>query len=219
LPDKQNSGRLAIYTDTYCIDDYQMKDNADNCFWMIKSLVKYELVLMLSNLIHGMNIYNDLQIRSKAILASDYDDKAKRLNNTNDNNSIVTYGDDKCIYNNYTMLLNKPENTGIPHFRHHNSQITTAVIPNIIDRYSFEDNKEEKPNFILEYFESLLYTLIPLLTIIFTIILITKCRKIRMKRVRPIVSLAQLKQSTQEYSYNDLNSSIDSSTAIINSIV
>jgi hypothetical protein len=106
----------------------------------------------------------------------------------------------------------------IYHYKHTNSTFTTKVIPNIIDKFSFDGEKEEN-NYLAEYLEDLLYTIIPLLIIIFSIILIVKCRKIRMKRVRPIVSLAQLKQSTQDYSYDDLNASIDSSTAIINSIV
>ena len=43
LVDKEHSGRLAVLTDGYCIDDFQMKENVskDNCFWLVKSIVKY----------------------------------------------------------------------------------------------------------------------------------------------------------------------------------
>jgi hypothetical protein len=160
-----------------------------------------------------MNIYNDLQIKSKQVLDKDYDDTNTKSNTTN---LPIPYNPETCIYSNYTLLLNKPD---ITTYKHHRTTLTTKIIPNIIDKYSFEDDKGEYKNFLAEYIESILYTLIPILAIIFTIILITRCRKIRMKRVRPIVSLAQLKQSTQNYNTIDLNSSIDSSTAIINSIV
>jgi hypothetical protein len=176
------------------------------------------MYLTSSNLIHGMNIYNDLQIKSKNKLDKDYDDRKNKTNSIEA--ALPTYNSKQCIFSNHTLLLNKPENTAVSYYRHIHSQITTNIIPNIINRYSFEDNKEVENNYLVEYIESILYTFIPLLIIIFTIVLITKCRKIRMKRVRPVVSLAQLRLlSTEHHDYQDLNSSIDSSTAIINSIV
>jgi hypothetical protein len=40
LTDKPNSGRLSIFTDTYCLDDYQLRNKEENCFWLISSIIK-----------------------------------------------------------------------------------------------------------------------------------------------------------------------------------
>jgi hypothetical protein len=40
LNGKINSGRLGIFTDTYCLDDYQMRGEKENCIWLITSIVK-----------------------------------------------------------------------------------------------------------------------------------------------------------------------------------
>ena len=62
----ENFGRLAIFTDSYCLDDYQFSKNAksNNCFWLIKNLVQF--------LIHGMYIINDLNLQSKNRLTKNY---------------------------------------------------------------------------------------------------------------------------------------------------
>jgi len=41
IDDKPNSGRIAIYTDTYCMDDYQLRLNqSENCFWLMGAIIK-----------------------------------------------------------------------------------------------------------------------------------------------------------------------------------
>lgn len=61
-----NFGRLAIFTDSYCIDDYQYSKNhkSKNCFWLIQDLVQF--------LIHGMYILNDLNLSGKNRLVKNY---------------------------------------------------------------------------------------------------------------------------------------------------
>ncbi len=63
---KENFGRLAIFTDSYCLDDYQYKKNylSKNCFWLIQDLVQF--------LIHGMYIINDLNLSGKNKLKKNY---------------------------------------------------------------------------------------------------------------------------------------------------
>ena len=62
----ENFGRLAIFTDSYCLDDYQYKKNikSKNCFWLIKNLIQF--------LIHGTYIVNDLNLQSKNRLKKNY---------------------------------------------------------------------------------------------------------------------------------------------------
>ena len=64
--EKENFGRLAIFTDSYCLDDYQYKRNikSKNCFWLIKNLIQF--------LIHGTYIINDLNLQSKNRLKKNY---------------------------------------------------------------------------------------------------------------------------------------------------
>ena len=59
-------GRLAIFTDSYCIDDYQYSKNnkSKNCFWLIQDLIQF--------LIHGMYILNDLNLSNKNRLLKNY---------------------------------------------------------------------------------------------------------------------------------------------------
>ena len=59
-------GRLAIFTDSYCIDDYQYSKNnkSKNCFWLIQDLIQF--------LIHGMYILNDLNLSGKNRLLKNY---------------------------------------------------------------------------------------------------------------------------------------------------
>jgi len=61
-----NFGRLAIFTDSYCIDDYQYSKNSKskNCFWLIQDLIQF--------LIHGMYILNDLNLLNKNRLTKNY---------------------------------------------------------------------------------------------------------------------------------------------------
>ena len=61
-----NFGRLAIFTDSYCIDDYQYGKNnkSKNCFWLIQDLIQF--------LIHGMYILNDLNLSNKNRLLKNY---------------------------------------------------------------------------------------------------------------------------------------------------
>ena len=61
-----NFGRLAIFTDSYCIDDYQYSKNnkSKNCFWLIQDLIQF--------LIHGMYILNDLNLSNKNRLLKNY---------------------------------------------------------------------------------------------------------------------------------------------------
>ena len=65
----ENFGRLAIFTDSYCLDDYQYKKNikSKNCFWLIKNLIQF--------LIHGAYIVNDLNLQSKNRLTKNYYNK------------------------------------------------------------------------------------------------------------------------------------------------
>ena len=79
----ENFGRLAIFTDSYCLDDYQYKKNikSKNCFWLIKNLIQF--------LIHGTYIVNDLNLQSKNRLKKNYynnepiyyEEKSKKNNN------------------------------------------------------------------------------------------------------------------------------------------
>ena len=79
--EQENFGRIAIFTDSYCLDDYQYQKNikSKNCFWLIKNLIQF--------LIHGTYIINDLNLQSK-----------KRLNKIYYNNEPIYY-EEKNITN------------------------------------------------------------------------------------------------------------------------
>ena len=66
INNNDNFGRLAIFTDSYCIDDYQFSRNnkSKNCFWLIQDLIQF--------LIHGMYILNDLNLSGKNRLVKNY---------------------------------------------------------------------------------------------------------------------------------------------------
>ena len=66
INDNNNFGRLAIFTDSYCLDDYQYSKNnkSKNCFWLIQDLIQF--------LIHGMYILNDLNLSGKNRLMKNY---------------------------------------------------------------------------------------------------------------------------------------------------
>ena len=66
INNNDNFGRLAIFTDSYCIDDYQYSKNnkSKNCFWLIQDLIQF--------LIHGMYILNDLNLSGKNRLMKNY---------------------------------------------------------------------------------------------------------------------------------------------------
>jgi hypothetical protein len=66
LNKNDNFGRLAIFTDSYCVDDYQYTKNnkSKNCFWLIQDLIQF--------LIHGMHILNDLNLSGKNRLRKNY---------------------------------------------------------------------------------------------------------------------------------------------------
>ena len=60
------SGRIGIFTDSYCIDDYQLGHsmNDNNCFWLMSLITRF--------LIHGNFAYNDLALNSKTPLTKIY---------------------------------------------------------------------------------------------------------------------------------------------------
>ena len=62
----ENLGRLAIFTDSYCIDDYQLKNKIknNNCFWLIKYIVQF--------LIHGLYTENEFNLQNKKRLYKNY---------------------------------------------------------------------------------------------------------------------------------------------------
>ena len=84
--EKENFGRLAIFTDSYCLDDYQYKKNikSKDCFWLIKNLIQF--------LIHGSYIINDLNLQSK-----------KRLNKDYYNNEPIYYEDKRINKSNFNV--------------------------------------------------------------------------------------------------------------------
>ena len=92
--EKENFGRLAIFTDSYCLDDYQYKKNmkSKNCFWLIKNLIQF--------LIHGSYIINDLNLQSK-----------KRLNKNYYNNEPIYYEDKKTKKNNLNIKYKEKDFT------------------------------------------------------------------------------------------------------------
>ena len=92
--EKENFGRLAIFTDSYCLDDYQYKKNikSKNCFWLIKNLIQF--------LIHGSYIINDLNLQSK-----------KRLNKNYYNNEPIYYEDKKTKKNNFNIKYKEKDFT------------------------------------------------------------------------------------------------------------
>lgn len=60
------NGRIGIFTDSYCIDDYQLGYNSqsENCFWLMTLIIRF--------LIHGNFAYNDLDLNSKTPLGQIY---------------------------------------------------------------------------------------------------------------------------------------------------
>ena len=117
--DKENFGRLAIFTDSYCLDDYQYQKNikSKNCFWLIKNLIQF--------LIHGTYIINDLNFQSK-----------KRLNKNYYNNEPIYY-EEKNITNMIVKVFDI--NTG--------NRDYTDKIPNLFElelrkQINFPNNKD-----------------------------------------------------------------------------
>jgi hypothetical protein len=120
------------------------------------------------------------------------------------------------MFQNFTTIL---KNNYFTEYKHIKSQTITNIIPNIFDK-SLEGDDKKQDSVLLGYLEDMLSAIVPILVFLFLIICIIKCRKIRMKRVRAPVTLSQLKRSTQlSQGYTDMNTSMDESAAIINSIV
>jgi len=115
----ENFGRIAIFTDSYCLDDYQFNKNikSKNCFWLIKNLVQF--------LIHGMYIINDLNLQSKNRLTKNYY-----------NNEPIYYYDKNQTSNNRKLFIVNNDNKDY-----------TDEIPNIFElelrkQIRFPNNKD-----------------------------------------------------------------------------
>ena len=118
--EKENFGRLAIFTDSYCLDDYQYKKNikSKNCFWLIKNLIQF--------LIHGTYIINDLNLQSK-----------KRLTKNYYNNEPIYYEGKNKTHNNNIKLFD---------INNENKEFTNEI-PNLFElelgkQINFPSNKE-----------------------------------------------------------------------------
>ena len=115
----ENFGRLAIFTDSYCLDDYQFNKNikSKNCFWLIKNLIQF--------LIHGNYIINDLNLQSK-----------KRLTKNYYNNEPIYYEEKNGTNNSKKLFIINNENKDF-----------TDEIPNLFEleirkQIKFPNNKD-----------------------------------------------------------------------------
>ena len=64
--EQENMGRIALFTDSFCVDDSVMGNeiNEVNCFWLIGNVVRF--------LIHGMYAYNELDLVHAKVLKEAY---------------------------------------------------------------------------------------------------------------------------------------------------
>lgn len=150
-------------------------------------------------------------------LLVDYDDLTGSNNTTNAINTTLIFsynGEDKCLFQNFTTIL---QNNHYSEYKHHPSSWTTNIIPNMFEK-SLEGDDKKTENELIQYFEDVLSVIVPILGFLFLIICIVRCRKIRLKRVRTIVTISQIRRNDQQ-AYIDLNTSIEESAGIINSIV
>jgi hypothetical protein len=182
-------------------------------------------------LIHGSYIKNDLHIKNKNKLELDYDDTSNRFINTfniSSEEEVITTNKVLCSKNNLTaefiFKLTSEDYIYIP-YQHIPSVKTTTLIPNLIDKSSFEkDNNledQEEPS-IFDFIEDFLYVLVPIMVVVFIIILIIKCKKTRIRRIRMPMNISHLKTTPtpiRTVNYDELNESTSSSSIIINSLV
>jgi hypothetical protein len=96
------------------------------------------------------------------------------------------------------------------------SEQKTSVIPNLMNKGPLIIESEEENKFII-MFEDILYVLVPIVSIVFFIFLLINCRRNKIRRVRMISKLSQLKVTSHiDYHNTDPN---DSSSLIINNLV
>jgi hypothetical protein len=165
-------------------------------------------------------------LKNKKLLELDYDDELVRknytkINDTKFNDTHIWQVKNKCNLNFTNKVLEQSEIMHYnPYYFHKTSKITN-IIPNIINKYSFEKEKipnEEDENIFIKMIEDFLYVIVPFMAIVFMIILVIQCKQVKIRRTRMAVNLSTLKQTTSLES-SRLNDSTDSSSIIINSLV
>ena len=190
----EEMGRIAIFTDTYCIDDYQLgyeKDN-DNCFWLIQLILRY--------LIHGNYAYNDLNLMDK-----------KSLSTMFYNFEPITYDEVQDSLLNYEKFVDDLERGNL---------ITTNEIPNELNS-EFENVPSIIDNgSIIEIIKGVLAVFIPILAILIVMFIVIQCKAkdYKKRRIFAIRSLGEMRP----ISYHNLEerkrlnsiSSINSSTRL-----
>ncbi len=203
----ENFGRIGIYTDSYCLDDYQLGDNLENenCFWLIKSMIDY--------LIYGEYTINELNIRNMKHLEKIYYNKEnifyQEINNTN-NNINNNNNNNNINYNIYEYFFNNNFNN------------YTNIIPNNL-------NQKKYNNFISlsEIMKIILLLFIPLLFVLFCCLIIIKIKINKNRRMRrnALKSLGELKplslirkEKKRLYSVSSESSLVDIEISVNNNI-
>ena len=202
----ENFGRIGIYTDSYCLDDYQLGDNLENenCFWLIKSMIDY--------LIYGEYTINELNIKNIKHLEKIYYNKEnifyQEINNTNNN---INYNNNNINYNIYEYFFNNKI------FNNY-----TNIIPNNL-------NQKKYNNFISlsEIMKIILLLFIPLLFVLFCCLIIIKIKINKNRRMRrnALKSLGELKplslirkEKKRLYSVSSESSLVDIEISVNNNI-
>ena len=177
--EKDNFGRLAIFTDSYCLDDYQYKKNikSQNCFWLIKNLIQF--------LIHGNYIINDLNLQSK-----------KRLKKNYYNNEPIYFEENNKTGNNINILSMNNVNKDF-----------TDEIPNLFElelrkQINFPSNKDMLGIIkgILIVFGSIFFVLLIMLYIIN--IKEEKYRQMRYNAIKTLEEIIPLSMRINDKKYN-----------------
>ena len=182
----ENFGRIAIFTDSYCIDDYQLSidKKEKNCFWLFKDILTF--------LIHGNYVYNNLNLLNSKLLTKTYFNNENIqydiLNNElNDNNQ-------KCVKE--INIKNKIPEIKVLKFKTNNfsNEEITMIIPNILGSELSVESLINSNN-ILEMIKGLLVIFIPIFGILIIMLIIIKCKveNNRRKRISAIQTLGEIR--------------------------
>ena len=202
----ENYGRIAIFTDSFCIDDYQLsiEKKEKNCFCLFKDILTF--------LIHGNYAYNNLNLLNSKILDKKYYN-GENIQYDTFNNEINE--NEKCMNKiNFPKLFTENKNLKFKTNNFSNEEITMEI-PNIFTNKLRMDSLINNNN-ILEMMKGLLLIFIPIcgILIILLIIIKYKVENNRKRRISAIQTLGEIRPLMIRVNQRKRMNSISSDTPL-----
>jgi len=169
-------------------------------------------------LIHGKQIKNQIAFLDHKTLENDYHDKLLNDNLKSKDRMQIINELEYCTNLNFTDKLIIPEDYSP--FKHKKTEKVTNDIENLINENSFNIESENLDAYnYLEVIENILYVFVPILSIIFFLGMLVRCKRNSVARMRYSTNISYLKTTHIPSESDQLNDSTSSSTIIINSLV